>query len=303
MASLTHPGGESENRANLSKKTKFNINKKENAFHKKFFFILLIAFLIAALSVAAFLGCLSLNIYSENPKKIASANKGESYAAGMAPLYGINPPLPTQNPAGIEDGGYLSDTPAPQVKNDIAGHKPISPLIVSGAVFECLPQRGFIYYNQRWSDYAFYPYGDMTIGDYGCGPVNVAMVVSTLTGKSVNPVEVAALCEKWGLFVKGVGTSHALFEKAAGYYDLTCRSITPTQSEVLERLAKGEFIICSVGQGYFSKGGHFLTLRGVAPGGKVYIADSYSEENTNKVWDISFIFSQLKYSHMWAFGE
>ena len=48
-----------------------------------------------------------------------------------------------------------------------------------------------VYYNQldeRWSDE---PYGQDKIGTHGCGPTSMSIVVSTLTGTNVNPVEMA----------------------------------------------------------------------------------------------------------------
>lgn len=161
----------------------------------------------------------------------------------------------------------------------------------------------FIYYCQAWEEYASIPYGNETIGSYGCGPTNVAMVVSNLTGKNVTPDKVALLSEKWGFFISGTGTSHAIFEKAADYYGLHVEAFEATRLSVISRLKQGCLVICSVGEGYFTRGGHFLTLRGMTEDGKILIADSYSEVNTETEWDLSFLMSQLKYTQMWAFRE
>ena len=48
-----------------------------------------------------------------------------------------------------------------------------------------------VYYNQldeRWADE---PYGQDKIGTHGCGPTSMSIVVSTLTGTNVDPVEMA----------------------------------------------------------------------------------------------------------------
>lgn len=161
----------------------------------------------------------------------------------------------------------------------------------------------FIYYCQVWAEYADLPYGNQTIGSYGCGPTNVAMVVSTLTGKRVTPDQVADLAVKWGLFVPGVGTSHAIFSKSAKHYGVKLEEFSATKSGIINKLKAGRLIICSMGNGYFSRSGHFITLRGITPEGKILIADSYSPENTQKEWDIDFLMSQLRYSNMWAFYE
>ncbi|NCA68115.1 MAG: hypothetical protein EOM87_08650 [Clostridia bacterium] len=161
----------------------------------------------------------------------------------------------------------------------------------------------FVYYCQVWKEYASIPYGNETIGSYGCGPTNVTMVVSTLTNKNITPDEVASLAERWGLFVSGIGTSHGIFAKSAEHYGLKVEGFDATQSSIITRLKSGQLIICSMGSGYFSRSGHFITLRGITEDGKILIADSYSPANTQKEWDLSFLMSQLRYNQMWAFGE
>ena len=47
-----------------------------------------------------------------------------------------------------------------------------------------------VYYNQGAERYIDMPYGTDNIGGYGCGPTAMAMVVSSLTGKTVDPVEI-----------------------------------------------------------------------------------------------------------------
>ena len=48
-----------------------------------------------------------------------------------------------------------------------------------------------VYYNQLDKRYASKPYGTDDIGTYGCGPTCMAMVVSSLTNETVDPVEMA----------------------------------------------------------------------------------------------------------------
>lgn len=46
-----------------------------------------------------------------------------------------------------------------------------------------------IYFNQLDERYANQPYGTDHIGGYGCGPTSMAIVVSSLTGETVDPVQ------------------------------------------------------------------------------------------------------------------
>ena len=48
-----------------------------------------------------------------------------------------------------------------------------------------------VYYNQLDKRYADKPYGTDDIGTYGCGPTCMAMVVSSLTNDTVDPIEMA----------------------------------------------------------------------------------------------------------------
>lgn len=48
-----------------------------------------------------------------------------------------------------------------------------------------------VYYNQLDERYASQPYGTDNIGGYGCGPTSMAIVVSSLTDDTVDPVEMA----------------------------------------------------------------------------------------------------------------
>lgn len=160
----------------------------------------------------------------------------------------------------------------------------------------------FIYYSQVWSAYRNHPYGSETIGTYGCGPTNIAMCVSTLKHKLITPIEVTELAERWGCFVKGQGSSHTIFEKAEVHYRINVEEFTATKKNIVSRLKNGELLICSM-TGDFSQGGHFVTLRGITASGKILIADSYVESNTNKEWSLDYLYSQLKYKTMWSFTD
>ena len=48
-----------------------------------------------------------------------------------------------------------------------------------------------VYFNQLDERYANQPYGTDPIGGYGCGPSSMAIVVSSLTGKAVDPAQMA----------------------------------------------------------------------------------------------------------------
>ena len=68
-----------------------------------------------------------------------------------------------------------------------------------------------IYYNQMDSRWANIMYGrSSTIGEAGCGPTSLAIVVSTLTGRNIDPVEVSRWSVANGHRCEGNGSYHSL---------------------------------------------------------------------------------------------
>lgn len=161
----------------------------------------------------------------------------------------------------------------------------------------------FVYFRQNSPEYNNIPYGNQTIGRYGCGPTNMAVVVTSITGKFVSPVTLARDAENWGCFVSGAGTSLNFFQKAAAKYGVYYSQFNYNKQTVISHLKAGRMIICTMGPGHFTNGGHFITLRGITKDGHILIADTYSEENTYKEWTLDYLASQLKYYSMWVFWK
>lgn len=185
---------------------------------------------------------------------------------------------------------------------DKAAYTPSSSVKFSSAEYNPADS-GFVYFRQDAAEYASVPYGNKTIGAYGCGPTNMAMIISTLTGSYVSPITLAEKSIEWGCFVSGSGTSYAFFEKSASEYNIKYKAFTASKETVLSYLRSGKLIVCIMGPGDFTRGGHYLTLRGVTDDGMILIADSISEERTSKAWSIDYLFGQLKSLSMWAFSE
>ena len=71
-----------------------------------------------------------------------------------------------------------------------------------------------VYYNQLDKRYADKPYGTDDIGTYGCGPTCMAMVVSSLTNDTVDPVEMA----RWA-YENGYWCSQSMGTAGAGLWE------------------------------------------------------------------------------------
>lgn len=148
------------------------------------------------------------------------------------------------------------------------------------------------YYNQmdeRWADMM---YGtSSTIGQAGCGPTSMAIVISTLTGESHDPVELSQWSVENGYRCEGNGSYHSLIPAAALAYGLTCEG-NLTEEGIVEALSSGKLVVVIMSRGHFTKGGHFIVLRGITREGKILVADPASYNRSNQEWDLSIILSE-----------
>lgn len=72
-----------------------------------------------------------------------------------------------------------------------------------------------VYYNQGEEPWASGKYGPDSISGYGCGPTAMAMIVSSLSGELVNPIEMAQLAYEAGYCAPGSGSYLSIVEGIA----------------------------------------------------------------------------------------
>lgn len=160
----------------------------------------------------------------------------------------------------------------------------------------------FVYFQQdspQWNDL---PYGKDKIGSHGCGPVNMAMVISTITGKVIYPDEAAKWSYKNGHYASGVGTAHSLMTDMAASYGVKVETIEKGNwNAVTKALKEGKYVITRVKSGIFATNNHFLTIRGITDDGKYLIANSISEEDSRKEWTLSTLKGQVNLG-FWVYG-
>ena len=150
------------------------------------------------------------------------------------------------------------------------------------------------YYDQTAEPWADMPYGSDTIGRYGCGPVAMAMVVSTLTDTPMDPAQMAQLCADGGYWAKKRGSYWSIVSGTAEHFGLTCTSLSPEDTDaIIHYLATGQLLVAMMGPGHFTNGGHFIVLRGLTLDGSVLVADPASLERSLTTWDLDLILEEL----------
>jgi len=153
------------------------------------------------------------------------------------------------------------------------------------------------YFNQRdvrWKDI---PYGrdGGTIGETGCGPTSLAIAVSSLTDKIVEPPEMAQWAYENGYKCEGSGSYHSLIPDGAKHFGLTVDYATSADAQkIVDALTSGKLVIAVMGPGHFTTSGHFIVLRGVTADGKILVADPYSENYSKKEWDFNIILNEAR---------
>ena len=155
----------------------------------------------------------------------------------------------------------------------------------------------FVYFRQ--GDYGN-AYAGETIAAAGCGPTSAAMVLTYLTGETVDPVTTSAWSTQHGYACNGNGTYEALFPAIGKAYGLTVKQGSQTAKNIISSLSNGDVIIAHMGPGEFTRGGHYIVLRETDGKGNVLVADPANPAR-NK-WYPASIFEAQRRGSMYSFN-
>lgn len=114
-------------------------------------------------------------------------------------------------------------------------------------------------YDSRWSKIPYTSTGSktQTIGSSGCGPTACADVLATMVSDKITPVSVAQYFVSAGFRTPNQGTSWAAFPWAAKKYGLICKQTSSIET-AKKYLEAGAYVVCSMGKGYWTTGGHYI---------------------------------------------
>lgn len=123
--------------------------------------------------------------------------------------------------------------------------------------------KGLTYYSQidsRWSGKMYSSVGNssQTIGSSGCGPTSAAMVVTATKG-TITPDKMSDLFVQYGYRSSNNGTYWSAFRAIADEFNIGYTETIDIQ-RALQLLQNNNYVVCSVGNGLFTTGGHFIVL-------------------------------------------
>lgn len=123
---------------------------------------------------------------------------------------------------------------------------------------------GFVFYDQgdpRWSNHPIY--NGSTIGPSGCGPTSAAMVISTLTGQVVTPIDTGDYMTQIGGFVAGQGASSQGLIDVCIHYGLKAQGLGLNWSEAENVLQNQGGLVIAQGNGPspYTSAGHVVVLK------------------------------------------
>lgn len=154
-----------------------------------------------------------------------------------------------------------------------------------------------VYFNQGEEPWADQPYGSDDIGRYGCGPSTMAMAVASMTELASDPSQMAQWAVDHKFWASSSGSYLSIVSGTASAYNLTADPIDErTPESIQESLLSGNLLVALMGPGHFTKGGHFILIRGTTLSGTLLVADSNSRERSLMEWDPQLILDELSTS-------
>ncbi len=178
----------------------------------------------------------------------------------------------------------------PTKKTEVS-NEPLAELIENSDEIPALFQ-----WDMRWG---YYVYGGDVLGLTGCGATCMSMVASYLfQDPNLTPIYMAKLATENKYVINGGGTTWDMMSKGAEKLGLTVKEVPLHMNTVKKYLEAGHPIICNVGPGYFTEGGHYIVFTGWVDD-MLMIHDPNSKANTETLWKFSDIQDQIK--NMWVY--
>lgn len=147
-------------------------------------------------------------------------------------------------------------------------------------------------WDTAWADTE---YCGLPFGMSGCCPTAFSMVAMALTGSTECTPYVAGVdAMDHGYAIDYVGSDGSFFTNRCDAFGFSCYSTGMDGDGLISALKDGALVVCNVGPGDFTVGGHFIVATGIADNGEVIVNDPYSTIKSAKTWDADRIANQTQ---------
>lgn len=145
-------------------------------------------------------------------------------------------------------------------------------------------------WDARWG---YTVYSGTTFALTGCCPTSLSMVYMGLTGSTdKTPYTMGQLARSDGFETATDGTDGAFLTADAAKLGLTCTQIDVSTTALKSALDEGAVVICNVGPGDFTTGGHYFVIVKMDGQSQLTIRDPYSSVRSAKTWDADRVLNQ-----------
>lgn len=149
---------------------------------------------------------------------------------------------------------------------------------------------GFTYFNQgdaAWNQNGY------CIKSSGCGPTAMAVCITSLTNKWVTPIDTTVWAYEQGYY-SNAGSAHEVVPALAKNYQLGCSGLGTDYKKIRDALKKKHPVVGLMGPGYFTRGGHFITLVAIDDKDQVTVADVGSRQRSTYKYRLKDVIEQSK---------
>ena len=125
----------------------------------------------------------------------------------------------------------------------------------------------YLQWNSKWKDVKYSTHtSKQTIGNSGCGPSSMAMILATWENSKITPVQTCEEAFKNGYRTYDSGTSWGYFKYVFKHHDCFSKYVeTGSVSTLTAALREGALAVCSMNANdncFFTTGGHFVVAVG-----------------------------------------
>lgn len=135
--------------------------------------------------------------------------------------------------------------------------KPVTPDVTPGKFVQPVDYKQG---DSRWGKKNYTSCGNkkQTMANSGCGPTAMADIIATWYGKENTPWTLAQLAMKWGDRTKSSGTATSFFKHVQQHFGIKKMVSSTGLAAVKACLDNGGYVVCRMGPGYWTKGGHYI---------------------------------------------